>query len=181
MPVCTFEEEIKYPNGAYSHSKCINGADIRITNDPCFGLCYGCAYEKTKKENKRVQAELEKYKKALKDTPTNEDMDAAVFQVNMLKAELDKLKLESKIYELRANELKAKLRWIPVSERLPKLFDIPHPHSARVLIYLSPDISEMVGGVNIGWLEKDRGWRYGDGTREIFPTYWMPITPLDIA
>lgn len=60
-----------------------------------------------------------------------------------------------------------KHRWIPVSES-PELFDIPHPHSKEVSITGVPDIYT-------GWFEKDRGWRHGDGTVEVFPTHWKPI------
>lgn len=66
-------------------------------------------------------------------------------------------------------------RWIPVGERLPELFKVPHPHSEEV----------WIAGVALpnpphtGWFERERGWRYGDGTVEIFPSHWMPIIPLD--
>lgn len=61
-------------------------------------------------------------------------------------------------------------RWRKVEEELPKIFDVPHSHSADVLIY------PIYGCVVIGWFEKDMGWRYGEGTIEKFPTHWMPIT-----
>lgn len=57
---CIFEEEIAYPGGRSSHSKCINKADILIVNDPCYGLCYQCAYQKVKIENERLKKEVEK-------------------------------------------------------------------------------------------------------------------------
>jgi len=52
MMVCSFEETINYPDGSYRYSKCINKADILIINDPCYGLCYACAYRKLQAENK---------------------------------------------------------------------------------------------------------------------------------
>ena len=51
---CIFEEETAYPGGRFSHSKCINRADILVINDPCYGLCYHCAYEKLEAENKQL-------------------------------------------------------------------------------------------------------------------------------
>ena len=43
---CSFEEKITYPDGGFSHSKCVNDAEILLVNDPCYGLCFRCAYQK---------------------------------------------------------------------------------------------------------------------------------------
>jgi len=71
--------------------------------------------------------------------------------------------------EAENKRLKEENRWIPVSEK-PELFDVPHPHSEEVLIFGVEGMKRL-----IGWFEKDRGWRYGDGTIEVFPTLWKPI------
>ena len=55
MIQCSFEETIILPGGGFRSSKCIDRAEILLTNDPCFGLCYACAYRKLKAENERLQ------------------------------------------------------------------------------------------------------------------------------
>ncbi len=59
---CSFKEEITYPNGSFQRSMCLNRADILIANDPCYGLCYACAYGKLQAENKQLKEAL-KYAK----------------------------------------------------------------------------------------------------------------------
>ena len=84
--------------------------------------------------------------------------------------------LQIKIKQLQA-EL-AEHRWIPVSERLPELFDLAHPHSADVLIYTKDE------EVYIGWYTHTppKGWRYDDGTFKANVTHWTPIIlPRDRA
>ena len=55
MIECSFEEEVDLPDGGFRHSTCINKAEILVTDDPCFGLCYFCAYQKLKAENERLK------------------------------------------------------------------------------------------------------------------------------
>lgn len=52
---CSFEETIDLPSGGYQHSKCINRAEILFINDPCYGLCFACAYRKLQAENKKLR------------------------------------------------------------------------------------------------------------------------------
>lgn len=70
---CSFEETINYPDGSYKSSKCINEAKIFLINDPCYGLCYRCAYRKLQAENKQL-------KKALKDCISYVDIDNLTMQ-----------------------------------------------------------------------------------------------------
>lgn len=56
---CIFEEETTYPDGTFTHSKCINKADILLVNDPCYGLCFCCAYQKVKIENEQLIGTIE--------------------------------------------------------------------------------------------------------------------------
>ena len=56
---CSFDEEITLPGGTYQRSTCINKAEILLINDPCYGLCFVCAYRKLKEENKRLREALE--------------------------------------------------------------------------------------------------------------------------
>ena len=53
--MCSFEETIDLPGGGFRKTKCIQPAEIIVLNDPCFGLCYACAYQKLKTENKELQ------------------------------------------------------------------------------------------------------------------------------
>ena len=57
MIECSFEEEVDLPNGGFRHTTCINKAEILITDDPCFGLCYFCAYKKLAKRVKELENE----------------------------------------------------------------------------------------------------------------------------
>lgn len=57
---CIFEDTIIYPHGETLYTICINEADILNTKDPCFGLCFTCAYNKMKAENEQLKKELEK-------------------------------------------------------------------------------------------------------------------------
>lgn len=55
MIECSFEEEVDLPGGGFRHTTCINKAEILITSDPCFGLCYVCAYKKLAKRVKELE------------------------------------------------------------------------------------------------------------------------------
>ncbi len=55
---CSFESKETLPDGSYRASICINRAAILIVNDPCYGLCYTCAYNKLKAENKKLKQAL---------------------------------------------------------------------------------------------------------------------------
>ena len=52
---CTFEEETIYPDGSFRYAMCVNKAGILIINDPCYGLCYVCAYRKLKAKNEQLE------------------------------------------------------------------------------------------------------------------------------
>ena len=52
---CSFQNEEVRPDGSYISSICINEAKIMITGDPCYGLCYGCAYKQLQAENKQMK------------------------------------------------------------------------------------------------------------------------------
>jgi hypothetical protein len=67
MRQCSFDETIELWNGGFRRTKCINKAEILDTNDPCYGLCFVCAYRKLQTENKRLkefieETELEAYR-----------------------------------------------------------------------------------------------------------------------
>ena len=55
MIQCSFEEEVDLPGGGFRRTTCIDKADILVTSDPCFGLCYHCAYEKLVKRVKELE------------------------------------------------------------------------------------------------------------------------------
>ncbi len=55
MIECSFEETVDLPGGGFRATKCIRPAEILVINDPCYGLCYSCAYRKLKAENERLQ------------------------------------------------------------------------------------------------------------------------------
>ncbi len=55
MIQCSFEETVDLPGGGFRSTRCFQKAEIMIINDPCYGLCYGCAYRKLKTENERLQ------------------------------------------------------------------------------------------------------------------------------
>lgn len=55
MIECNFEEEVDLPGGGFRHTTCINKAEILIESDPCFGLCYTCAYKKLAKRVKELE------------------------------------------------------------------------------------------------------------------------------
>jgi hypothetical protein len=46
MIECSFEEKVDLPDGGFRRTTCVNKAEILVVGDPCFGLCYHCAYEK---------------------------------------------------------------------------------------------------------------------------------------
>lgn len=52
---CNFKGKSIYPDGTFLYSSCYNKADILTTDDPCYGLCYACAYEKMKAKNKQLK------------------------------------------------------------------------------------------------------------------------------
>jgi len=56
MAQCSFDEEIDLHDG-YRATICMNSADILETDDPCYGLCYRCAYNKLKKILKEIEDE----------------------------------------------------------------------------------------------------------------------------
>jgi len=62
---CSFEEKIDHPTSGFTHSKCVNKAEIWDINDPCYGLCYSCAYRKLQAENNHLQAELQQAKEEI--------------------------------------------------------------------------------------------------------------------
>lgn len=55
MIQCSFEEEIDLPDGGFRYTKCMNKAEILVTSDPCYGLCYKCAYDKLAKRVKELE------------------------------------------------------------------------------------------------------------------------------
>lgn len=55
---CSFEEKTDLPDGRHLSTKCVARAEILIIGDPCYGLCYACAYKKIKAENKLLKAKL---------------------------------------------------------------------------------------------------------------------------
>ena len=55
MIQCSFEETVDLPGGGFRSTRCFQQAEIMRINDPCYGLCYGCAYRKLKAENERLQ------------------------------------------------------------------------------------------------------------------------------
>ncbi len=59
--MCSFEEENTLPDERYRYRKCVQKADIMLINDPCYGLCFACAYKKTKAENEKLQSIIDKF------------------------------------------------------------------------------------------------------------------------
>lgn len=57
MTQCSFEEKVDLPGGGFRHTTCINKAEILVISDPCFGLCYHCAYRKFAKRVKELENE----------------------------------------------------------------------------------------------------------------------------
>ena len=55
MIKCSFEETIDLPDGGFRSTTCIQQVEIMRINDPCYGLCFGCAYRKLKAENERLR------------------------------------------------------------------------------------------------------------------------------
>ncbi|MHC4397934.1 MAG: hypothetical protein ACYS1A_20010 [Planctomycetota bacterium] len=53
--ICSFEKKETRPDGSYIHSKCIRRAEILLANDPCYGLCYACAYEQLQAKVERLE------------------------------------------------------------------------------------------------------------------------------
>ena len=56
---CSFEEQIDLPDGGYRQSTCTSKAEILLINDPCYGLCFSCAYNKLRTANERLKKQLE--------------------------------------------------------------------------------------------------------------------------
>lgn len=54
---CSFEETVDLPDGGFRHSICGEVAEILVANDPCYGLCYRCAYQQLQAENKLLKEE----------------------------------------------------------------------------------------------------------------------------
>ena len=80
MLMCTFEKITEHPTGGWTHTKCGDKADILITNDPCYGLCYSCAYEKIKAENenhKQLVSGLENAQRFLDEKIENLQVELA--------------------------------------------------------------------------------------------------------
>ena len=40
MIECSFEEEVDLPGGGFRRTTCLNKAEILVTSDLCFGLCF---------------------------------------------------------------------------------------------------------------------------------------------
>ncbi len=55
MIQCSFEETVDLPDGRFRTSLCFHRAEIMIISDPCYGLCFGCAYRRLKTENERLR------------------------------------------------------------------------------------------------------------------------------
>ena len=64
MIKCSFKETIDLPNKRFRSSECMNKAEILITNDRCYGLCFRCAYNKIKAENERLREALRVYERS---------------------------------------------------------------------------------------------------------------------
>ncbi len=58
MVQCSFEKEEILEDGGLLRSACFNKAEILFVNNPCYGLCYACAYRKLQAENKRLRKTL---------------------------------------------------------------------------------------------------------------------------
>lgn len=52
---CSFEDKRPLPEGGWRHTTCVREAKIMRVHDPCYGLCYQCAYEKLRVENERLK------------------------------------------------------------------------------------------------------------------------------
>ncbi len=66
---CSFDEKIDHPDGSFIRTTCINQATIFIVSDPCYGLCYLCAYQKLRADAERNQMNnAEKIRELLKET-----------------------------------------------------------------------------------------------------------------
>ena len=90
-------------------------------------------------------------------------------KVEEQKREINRLQAENKEIKEGLRQLILATRWIPVSEGLPELFNIPHPHSKDVWV-ITIDKMPMKG-----FYDKDKGWCCSDGY-PIEIIYWMLIT-----
>lgn len=84
-----------------------------------------------------------------------------------LKGKYDQLQAENE-------RLKEENRWIPVSERLPEIYeDVVCFRSRTVLVWSG---KEMLGA-ELAWLDRDKGWCYCQGElgHGDFITHWKPI------
>ena len=85
--LCSYDKVRILRNDVWMHTKCINKARIFFVNDPCFGLCYGCAYEKIKEQLIELEAEnkslitLKKMCQAIIKHNENRNYDGEVFIV----------------------------------------------------------------------------------------------------
>ncbi len=61
MIQCSFEKEETLEDGGLLRLACFNKAEILFVNDPCYGLCYACAYRKLQAENKRLREALSEW------------------------------------------------------------------------------------------------------------------------
>lgn len=134
MMKCSFEEEIDLPNGGFRRTKCVNTADILVINDPCYGLCYVCAYNQLKAENEKLKVMYEAAEGDLDDVlrgrdgldilidelqAENKRKDELLFAYESVHAPINPLFAENK-------ELKRKAKIIKVGNLIPPDFD-PKP------------------------------------------------------
>ncbi len=83
---CSFQNEEVRPDGSYISSICINEAKIMITGDPCYGLCYGCAY-------KQLQVDLDKANDYIQKRQSTSEYDEGYANgAKSLQAEVERLK-----------------------------------------------------------------------------------------
>lgn len=54
---CSFNETIEHSDGTSTTTWCYNTAQILTITDPCYGLCWLCAYTKTKAELESLKEE----------------------------------------------------------------------------------------------------------------------------
>ena len=85
---CTFEEKTIHSDGSFLHSKCINKANILVINDPCYGLCYHCAYEKLEVENKWLKDKLDTIKNGV--LTFGDDLDQTEYSAGNVAQEHDR-------------------------------------------------------------------------------------------
>ena len=57
---CRRVSEVKNEDGTFDRTYCLNKDVILWASDPCAGLCYKCACEQLKAENKELKVENDK-------------------------------------------------------------------------------------------------------------------------